>query len=454
VAALQAHLGTYLDDDDLDPTLFALAVAAVAEDPGPEPLWGMLVGPPSGGKTERVRMLGDAADEAVDELTHAGLLSWTKQKDPKPCGILARLPEGGSAFLTIGDFSTVLATSDRGGRDQLFADLRRVYDGSLRRDVGNAPRPLTWSGRLGVLSAVTPTIDDYSAHSDALGPRWLYCRLRERPSTDRLRLARARRRDLTEARAESARLARVAVLAARRALPEVVLSDALLDRLGDAATVAAYARGSVPRDGYGRREIIGVPVVEEPHRLAAQIQALTRGLLALGIAEHRAGDLAVRCALDTVPQARRNALAALAEVAPATIAVVADRAHLDRKVTRRALDDLRALRLAACPIEDASDLDDPERDLTRNTPRPWHLGGDLPAATIAAVFAANATVDVPKKGDSPPNPPDKGGAGGADGARLGGTPHVSEHQTPRPAGTAPTTLADHLGTAAPEGDAA
>jgi hypothetical protein len=70
-----------------------------------------------------------------------------------------------------------LATSDRGGRDAVFALLRRAYDGSASRDIsppgrteGEHPK-LFWSGRLTVVAAVTGAIDRYTAHADQLGPR-------------------------------------------------------------------------------------------------------------------------------------------------------------------------------------------------------------------------------------------------------------------------------------------
>ena len=103
-----------------------------------DPLWGMLIGPSSSGKTEAIRAL-DGLAEPVDELTAPALLSWTHGKQPHPTGVLTRI--GSRGLVTVGDFSTVLATSDRGGRDQLFALLRRVYDGQVTRDLGNAPVP-------------------------------------------------------------------------------------------------------------------------------------------------------------------------------------------------------------------------------------------------------------------------------------------------------------------------
>ena len=52
--------------------------------------------------------------------------------------------------------------------------------------------------------------------------------------------------------------------------------------LAEASLVVSRARAVVPRHGYGRREIDGVPVIEEVPRLARQFGLLVRGLLALG----------------------------------------------------------------------------------------------------------------------------------------------------------------------------
>jgi hypothetical protein len=44
----------------------------------------MIIGSSSGGKTETLRMVDALADERVDELTAALLLSWSKGKNPRP----------------------------------------------------------------------------------------------------------------------------------------------------------------------------------------------------------------------------------------------------------------------------------------------------------------------------------------------------------------------------------
>ena len=398
--ALIAHLRTWQGGEDFAHVDFAVAVAVSAADETGDPLWGMIVGPPSSGKTETVRALDDVADDRLDEVTTAALLSWTRGSKPKPTGVLARVPD--PALLTIADFSTVLATSDKGSRDQLFSDLRRVYDGALRRDLGNAPGPLRWDGRLTILAAVTPVIDDYSSHADALGPRWLYLRMPEVDRGQRRRAAGQRRVELVAKREQARALAVTTVKHARAALSEVELNDDTLTVLGDAAVVVAAGRGAVPRDGYGRRDVIAMPTVEEPHRLVGQLQALARGLLALGHSTNYATELAVRAALDTIPRARLAVLRVLTSGTTYTVSEVASVARLNRKVARFALEDLREVGIARCPVEDDAEVDD-VKDLG-TTRRDWQLTTYLGGLAVDVLTRQLGT----KRGEHPPIPPGTG----------------------------------------------
>jgi hypothetical protein len=173
---------TYQDMPDPSHLAVTLAVAAT-RDVADDPVWVLLVAPPSSGKTEAVRMLDLCADAHLDDVTAAGLLSWKAGKNPQPTGVLTRV--GDHALVTFGDLSTLLADSDKGRRDLTFGLLRRAYDGHVTRDLGTAPEPLTWKGKLTIVGAVTGIIDNYAVHADALGPRWIYYRLPPGPSAAR-----------------------------------------------------------------------------------------------------------------------------------------------------------------------------------------------------------------------------------------------------------------------------
>jgi len=390
------QMKTYVHLADHGHVIFALAVAVSSELDG-EPLWGMLVGPPSGGKSEAVKALDDIADEHVDDITGPALLSWMPGKNPKPAGILTRIPS--RAFVTISDFSTVLATSDRGGRDTLFALLRRAYDGHVVREVGNSPRPLTWTGRLTLLAAVTPAIDNFSSHTDALGPRWLYCRLPETDNDHKKATVRKRRKieGLAEKQAEARRRASALVHAARRAVPDVELDDEMYDQLEDAAMLTCLGRAAVPRNAYGRREIDGIPIIEEPARITGQIVSLAKSLLALGVPRSQALALAGKCALDTVPQARLACLRQLADGDAMTVSEVRRRTGLNRHVARRALEDMEVLDLTMCPRHEK---DEDSEEVGFPSSNPWHLGEER--ALVKRVLAAQAASEQASDSEDSP----------------------------------------------------
>jgi hypothetical protein len=420
VGELLELLSRYVHLDDPGHVWFALAVAVSAALDG-DPLWGMLIGPSSSGKTEAIRAL-DGLAEPVDELTAPALLSWTHGRQPRPTGVLTRIGERG--LVTVGDFSTVLATSDRGGRDQLFALLRRAYDGQVTRDLGNAPAPLRWAGRLTVLAACTPAIDNYASHTDQLGPRWLYYRLAAGSSAAKRatsRKARLRAGQLATYRRQGAELAGRIVPAARQRAATVALSEAAAERLDDLAIVCCFGRAVVPRNAYGRREIEGLAIVEEPPRLVAQLLLLARGLLALGMPEPATVGLCRRAALDSMPAVRRGLLEALATQGAVTVSEAARRVGCHRHVARMALEELGAIGLAACPdLDDDPDDGEPAGAWTAH---PWRLAGpDQPL--VRAVLAGPPWHEVweapPGKGEGE----EKGRGGGVGG------PHTSCHGGP------------------------
>jgi hypothetical protein len=354
----------YLHLDDPDHVKFALAVAVSAELDGP-PLWGQLVGAPSGGKTEAVEILRDRAAH-LDELTAAGLLTWQPGKGKgaaaKPAGALVRLGDRG--LLTIGDMSTIIAGSDRSGsaREQLFANLRRIYDGSLNRDIGAPPGatgPLRWRGRATILAACTPAIDRYTAHGDALGPRWIYFRLDQADAkVERERQQKVWDVDqLEERQAKARQIAAALVENAAHVVGDITLPKPMAEAIFDVAQVTCWGRAAVPRHGYGKREIDGLPVIESTPRITRQLLTLARCLLALEIDEIKTLALTRRAGLDSMPEIRRRTLAELLGPDVLTESDLARRLECDRGVARRTLEDLAAIGLVEWP--DGDEDEDP-----------------------------------------------------------------------------------------------
>ena len=366
-----------IEDTDAIRVTLAVAVTAYLSD---EPLWLQLVGGPSSGKSEAIAMLRDVADGRIGEVTVAGLLGYSGSgKNAKATGLLTRIGDG-DRLVTITDFSTVLADSDRGRRAALFSFLRVLYDGYATREING--QLLEWRGRLTIVSGVTPQIDAFSAHADALGPRWMYCRVPELDREQRQRAARLAREHASakeQLRAEVRRLATAAVECGREHL-DVQITDVDGGWLDDGAIVATLGRADVPRSGYGAREITGEVTREEPPRMAIMLAILFKGLRALGVPQRSARRIALRCAVDSIPLTRRRALEALKDGEVINGSEIARRVNADRKVMRFALEELQLLGVAASerrlrPGEKAGngDDDDDERD---RRPRDWMLHGE------------------------------------------------------------------------------
>lgn len=390
LGAFVTQLREWLELPDPAHILLTLAAAATRDLDG-EPVWLLLVAVPSSGKTETVRLLDKRADGRLNEVTAAGLLGWSKGKEARPSGVLSRV--GDKGLITFGDLSSLLATSDSGGRDNLFGLLRRAYDGHATRDISPPGKPapgfsdqLSWTGRLTVVAAVTGAIDRYSAHADQLGPRWLYTRIADPDIAARRRAAvRARRSGLEEYRDAAKKAADQLILAATKAIPDDVPDD-IFQVISDSAIVTCWGRAAVPRHGYGRREIDGMPVIEAPPRLVSQLCALGRGLLAFGLPVNYAAGLLRSAALDSMPADRRAVLAILAEGSCPSTAELARRAGLDRKVTRMRSEELEAIGIVE-GIRDPADEDSDDDHGKR--PVRWQLGREH-AQLISDVFVKDA----------------------------------------------------------------
>jgi hypothetical protein len=280
------------------------------------------------------------------------------------------------------------ATSDQGGRDAAFGLLRRAYDGHVTRDISPPGKPapgydaqLSWTGRLTVVAAVTGAIDRYTVHADQLGPRWIYSRIAERDTEAKRRAKdRARKGGLDGYRDAARQAADKLILDAVPRIEDDV-PDAVFEVIGEAALVTCWGRATVPRHGYGRREIDGIPVIEDPPRVVRQLHALARGLLALGLPEDYTAGLIRSVALDSMPEDRRAVLEALSTGELLTASALAKAARLHRHVARMRAEELEAIGV----VQGIREGRDEEEEYDRR-PVTWRLAGD-DGQVISSVFA-------------------------------------------------------------------
>ena len=416
------YVEQYLHVDDPAPFYFGLAVAVSAALEG-QPLWGMLVGPPAGGKTEVLKLLGPVANAALDDVTAPGLLSWSDMSRGRPVGVLMRIPN--PAFVTISDFSTVLASSQRGLRDQLFALLRVVFDGKVTRSLGNADKMLTWEGRVTLLAACTPAIDNYSSHSDALGPRWVFLRIRARDQAAQRAVLRKARGNTTAGRAKSQALARQLVRLAVARLSSIELSPEFHDAIDNLSLVTCSGRATVPRESSWRREIDGVVDKEEPPRVAKQLTILALCCCAIGLTEHEALSLCRRVALDSAPALRGRAVLMLAELGSFTAAEMARAVGCSPKTAARVLEDLAFIGIATQADSSASRWDAPSDSVAHAKPFTLTHEGQMLRSSLLDDHVLGRAVDAGQAMDEVlvehPPPPNRGSSADTNASAVADT---------------------------------
>ena len=326
-----------------DPAALYAVLGAVAANrlPG-DPVWLLLVGSPSSGKSEILQAIGSLPDVyPTASLTEGGLLSGTPKREKAKNasgGLLKTIGEYG--ILLSKDFGSVLSLH-HDTRAQVLAALREVYDGSWTRNVGtDGGQTLHWEGKCGLIAGCTPTIDRHSAVMGAMGERFVLLRLSPTDAHDQGRKALQHAKKAAEMRAELSEAVTALFEREPAELPERSEHDE--ERLVNLAVLAVRCRSAVERDGHSR-EVELIPEPEAPARLAIVLDRLLDGLLSIGTDTDTAWRVVETAALDSIPALRRKAMIALLAAADEVpTAKIASAIGYPLRTTERTLDDLVA----------------------------------------------------------------------------------------------------------------
>jgi hypothetical protein len=282
-----------------------------------QPVWPMLIAPPGSMKTELLKGLSNQKNVwVVDSVTTKTFLSGqiARKNSDSPPSLLHKI--GDSGILLIPDFSTII-TKRSEDRAQIFADLRRIFDGDLEKHHGTSEsEDLRWEGRITTCVAATPEVDNYTAVEGALGDRFI-----------RIRMKRADNRAAIFAQKQDPKVVRTqlceavdAVFASIPTKAEVDVPDKLAAQIADFGDVVAIARTPVKRDSYSKEIISGsADDAESATRLSQQLYQLARGLALLdGVGSVAAEHLiaVTRAGFDSIPPRRAEIIRSVVQGRP------------------------------------------------------------------------------------------------------------------------------------------
>jgi hypothetical protein len=338
--------GRWLHIDDSAPVIVTAATVVANLTEG-DPVWILLVGPPSGGKTEILSsLLGLPYIVPAATITEAALLSGSPQRErakDATGGLLRQIGEFG--ILLAKDFTSVLSQNYDTAKRAMSA-LREIYDGRWDRPIGtDGAKVLHWHGKCGFVGGVTPSYDRYLSIVNTLGDRYALLRMPEVDPAKQARAALKQAEHEKQMRAELAAAMTGLIASADQTLIHTPLDDESTARLVRLATFAVRTRTGIDRDGYtGDLQVI--PQVEGPARLIKALRRLYGALLSIGVDTDTCWTVLTRIAIDCAPGMRVPFMRLLLSNDPddwQRTAEIAENVGMVTKTAARVLDDLALL---------------------------------------------------------------------------------------------------------------
>ena len=145
-----------------------------------QPVWIMAVAPPGSMKTDLLAALDGLPNvHLIDRITPNSFLSGQIKDAKRPSTVSPSLLHriGQEGIIAHPDFSNVLSMP-RTHRGSVLADMRRIYDGHLRKEYGtdDSQSQHEWRGRITFVVATTDEVDRHYSVFQTLGERFVMVR--------------------------------------------------------------------------------------------------------------------------------------------------------------------------------------------------------------------------------------------------------------------------------------
>ena len=267
----ELHEVLYIEDDGMIDILLATVIAnSIAES---DPVWLMVVGASSGGKSQLLRPFATGNPEfihRIDDMTENSLISGTKTEE---VSLLAKIKEKG--ILLISDFTVIFSKSPE-TKNAILGQLRLVYDGEYTRHFGNR-EPYTWKGHLGLIAGATPSIYRRMEEVADMGERFIYYRMKEYDAEKAMDFVKKNTLSSKEIDEKIATIYKDYVTSIMVGRTEVEVDESTNNILAEVTPLVTQLRTPVHIDqrwGY----VDEIPIREVPFRVFKQLKTIAKSL--------------------------------------------------------------------------------------------------------------------------------------------------------------------------------
>lgn len=288
-----------------------------------DPVWLLLVAPPSGSKTEFILAIsGLDFVYPISDITVNTFASGQK-KTGKETSLLLKMNNGLMAFK---DFTSIIS-KNKDARKEIMSQLREIYDGEYIKRTGTGD-DITWRGKVGAIAGCTESIYQYIEEMSAMGDRFIMYTI-DQP--DRIEMARRMLENASDMQSKRHHLKECFVFFINYVINKldedsIQIEASMREELLEVADFATKARSAVMVD-FKSGLVNFVPTAEMPARMTAQLYTLASAFVAINksnpiiLPSHPANKgeltneekrLLFKTAFDSIPRTRRNAIYPLA----------------------------------------------------------------------------------------------------------------------------------------------
>lgn len=362
---MREHL--YMEDEDILDVIMAASISNIMQ--LGQPVWLVVIGAPSSGKTQYIAPLeyaqpaGKKIVHEITDITPNTFLSGSlgsKKSEFEP-SLLKRIGDHG--ILLFPDL-TALFSKESQTLHEILGQLRHIYDGHLTKLTGNQ-EPISWKGKLGIIGASTASLYRHFEDIADMGERFMYYRMKPYDVDKAVDKSLARElygQALDEHIGELYKEYIGGVIQGHTETP--TFSDEDNRKIKEMAKLASVIRTSVHTNDR-TQEVDRIPEPEMPMRTALQLRGLALGMCIMNENESGSATLTDKnmralewCAFSLANDERRKTLQALAEYpSGCTASAIAMTLGLPTTPTSSYLQQLASLRVCRRMKVDGSNAD-------------------------------------------------------------------------------------------------